>query len=312
MHNPGSKINHLFTYGGSLEMYCKGSGESDSGQPCDSKNMLVLYYPPSFYNTNLSIDTLGDSGYESTVAYKIAFDQAQENTNTLATIIPIVDGRVDNPAGSDYLNAFNLMSRSEADLYADNVARVYCADLHVSGIQFDIEPFDITKPGQKYFYERIAMDLAGENPDYDFDCKNDFYPQGRSFSVFTFPSVVYKDPNTLANIMNEYDNGYVVYSLYDLPASAPAGVVSTPTEYQTYVQSELNQIRSLAQNYNIHFQLAIPAAASVHEYEARGTYSNGEIVGIEYTGHSQVDYISNAIDTINVNGMRDLPQFPRH
>jgi hypothetical protein len=46
----GSKITQFFTYGGDLEMYCRGSGEAELNAPCTSKNMLVNYYPPSFYN----------------------------------------------------------------------------------------------------------------------------------------------------------------------------------------------------------------------------------------------------------------------
>ncbi|MBT3812929.1 MAG: hypothetical protein HOF98_09030, partial [Gammaproteobacteria bacterium] len=304
----GHKINQLFTYGGSLEMYCKGSGESDFSEACNSKNMLVTYFPPSFYNTNLTFDTLGDSGYESTVAYKIATDFSKPETNTVTKIIPIIDGRVDNPVSNDYLNAFNIMSQSEANLFADNVARVYCADPHVSGVQFDIEPFDITQLGQKYFYERIAMNLAGENSNHDFDCKNVYYPQGRSFSVFTFPSVINKAPETLASILNEYNNGYVVYSLYDL-GSLAAGSVSSPAVYQSYVQYHLNAIKILAQQYGVYFQLAIPAAASVHEYEATATYQNGDVVNVQQTGYGQVEYVKTAIETINSNNMRQLPQF---
>lgn len=292
-----SKITQFFTYGGDLEMYCRGSGEADLSEACTSKNMLVNYYPPSFYNTNLTLAKLGDSGYSSSALYKLGADKVNSSTNAKVQIIPIVDGRFDNPASSDYLSAMNRMTQSEAQLLADNVARIYCADNLVSGVQFDLEPFDFSKFGQQYFYTQIAKDFAGQNKDSKgndkFSCKNEDHPDGRSFSVFTFPSKVNQN---LVQSLNSYNNGYVIYSLYDLPDNAPVGPVNSTANYYNLVLQEVNK----AINSGAYFQLGIPAAASVHEYES----FNGKA-----TGYKQLDYVKAAIKAINDSGVRANPRF---
>jgi len=301
----GHAINQLFVYGGSLEMYCNGSG--GSSDVCTSKNMLVYYFPPSFYNTNVTLSQMGDSGFESVSAYATQADPAVP-----VRIIPIIDGRVDSTGEDDYLSAFNRMDQATANLFADSVASVYCADPRVSGIQFDIEPFDLSQPGQVYFYTRIAQNLAGANPTLDLGCKNQWYPNGRSFSVFTFPSVIQSHSAVASTIFNTYHNGYAIYSLYDLPVSAPAGTIHSPEDYQNDVASVLVQAKALAAApSNIAFQVAIPAAASVHEYEGVGTYDplSKKVVGIKMTGYTQLGYVKAAIDAINASGIRNLPNF---
>jgi hypothetical protein len=240
---------------------------------------------------------LGDSGYSSSALYKLLADKALDKTNTKVQIIPILDGRLDNPVTSDYLSAMNRMTQSEAELLADNVARVYCADNAVSGVQFDLEPFDYSKSGQQYFYTQIAKDFAGENKDSSgkdkFSCLNEDHPQGRSFSIFTFPSKINQN---VIQTMDKYNNGYVIYSLYDLPDNAAVGPVNSPTEYYNLVLQEVNK----AINSGAYFQLGIPAAASVHEYESL----NGKA-----TGYKQLDYIKSALKAINDSGVRNNPRF---
>lgn len=292
-----SKISQFFTYGGDLEMYCRGSGGALITDACNSKNMLVNYFPPSFYNTNLTLAQLGDSGYSSTAAYKNSAILAQTSTKVNPHIIPIVDGRLDNPASSDYLSALNILPQAEAEQLADNVARVFCADNAVDGVQFDIEPFDFTKSGQQFFYNQIAKDFAGENKDSTgadrFSCKNVSHPNGRSFSVFTFPSKVNAK---FVQTMEKHSNGYAIYSLYDLPENASVGPVNSPSSYYTLVRQQI----TLAVNSGAYFQLAIPAAASVHEFESL----NGKA-----TGYSQLDYVKQAIKAINDSGVRSNPRF---
>ncbi len=292
-----SKLNQLFTYGGDLEAYCRGSGGSLAGEACTSKNMMVFYYPPSFYNTNITLAQLGDSGFYSTVAYSTATQAAFSRTQTKVQFFPIIDGRVDSPASSDYLNAFNKMTTQEAQLFADNVARVYCADNQVAGLQFDVEPFTYSNAGQKAFYDEIAKNVSGNNKDSSgadrFHCKNAEHPNGRSFSIFTFPANV---TLTTVQMMDRYQNGYAIYSLYDLPEDAAVGPVNTPSEYYNLVRTQLS--KAIASG--AYFQVGIPAAASVHEYEA----FNGQS-----TGFTQLDYVKSAIKAINDSGVRSNPKF---
>ncbi len=306
----GSKIDQLFTYGGNLEMYCLGSGESSPGTACNSKNLLVLYYPPAFYNANLDIAKLGESGFHSTQEYKRLTALLKQETHTDVQIIPIIDGRVDNPSSNDYLNAFNHMDKKTAQTFADNVARVYCADNDVAGIQFDIEPFrmDNNHMGQVYFYERMADVLAGKHPSLDLRCKNAHHPDGRSFSVFTFPQHI---TARVAEVLDKNKNGYAVYSLYDLeqPGKAKQTIggqvlqINTPQEYYGLVMHELRKAMHKATEYApnyVYFQVAIPAAASVHEFES---------VNGDSTGYTQLDYIKSAMRAINDSGVRQNPYF---
>ena len=277
------KLNQLFTYGGNLEMY------APDGEANTSRNMLVIYFPPSFYNENLSIKQLGDSGYHSTQAYKLSSDLAYADTNTNVEIIPILDGRVD----AEYLARFNTMTTSEAQLYADNVARVFCADNAIGGIQVDLEPFDINQPGQYDFYRQLAKNFAGQNNELDFGAVNQLHPEGRSFSIFTFPNRINQ---SIADILNEYDNGYVIYSLYDLGSNG----LNTPSTYYQLVLNELEQAMAKSDAHDVYYQLAIPGAASVHEYESYNGAS---------TGYSQLEYVQAAMDAINNSGVRDDPFF---
>lgn len=306
----GSKIDQLFTYGGNLEMYCLGSGDSSPGTACNSKNLLVLYYPPAFYNANLDIAKLGESGFHSTQEYKRLTALLKKETNTDVQIIPIIDGRVDNSSSNDYLNAFNHMDKKTAQMFADNVARVYCADNDVAGIQFDIEPFrmDNNHMGQVYFYERMADILAGKHPSLDLRCKNAHHPDGRSFSVFTFPQHINAK---VAEMLDKNKNGYAVYSLYDLeqPHKAKQTIggqvlqINTPQEYYDLVMHELRKAMHKATEYApnyVYFQVAIPAAASVHEFES---------VNGDSTGYTQLDYIKSAMRAINDSGVRKDPYF---
>lgn len=271
----GHKLTQVFSYGGDMEMYCQGSGGSSTGTPCTASTMTVSYNP----------------GIQSTAAYY----NAANGTSNPVTMTPIVDGVV----GGEYLKTFNTLTQAQAAIYADNVAKLYCADDKVSGVQFDLEPFDLSQPGQAFFFTQIAKNFAGQHspgqPD-PYHCVDAAHPKGRTFSVFTYSGKV---NSSLGTIFNKYQNGYVIDSLYDLGPNG-GGVVNSVTNYTTYVNNEVAKMMSRAASYNVKYQFGIPAAASVHEFES---------VNGKSTGYKQIDYVKAAINAINSHNSRKDPLF---
>lgn len=303
-------INQVFSYGGNLEMYCAGSGESDPGTECGPNQFLVLFYPPQNIskknnNWDFYMRNMGDSGYTSLEQYK-SIKQSHHVID--------IDGRVDNAKLGiyDYLDHLNTLNQTDAAHFADKVAKNMCANDDIDGVQFDIEPFSFTGkggtftgPGQKYFYTQLAKDFAGYyarsddpagvNPNTISDplhCVSTKHPNGRFFSVFTFSKYVTAD---VVTAFKHHDNGMIVDSLYDL-SSQPGGTLTTVSEFSTLVSAELQAIKSK----DVPYQFAIPAAASAHEFES----INGKA-----TGQLQLDYVKAAIGAINQAGIRNDPNF---
>ncbi|MDG2051693.1 MAG: hypothetical protein P8M78_16185 [Myxococcota bacterium] len=278
----GHRLDQVFSYGGDLEMECRG------GSDCTPNKMHVYYYPPTAQSANRSFQETGASGFVSTQAYA--------KTPGEVVVIPTFDGRFD--AGG-YLQEFETLSESQARTYADIFARAVCADPAVPGVQLDLEPFDINDPAQFWFYDQVALNLAGENQDLEpiLGCRSEDYPQGRFFSVFTFANQITPE---LGEVFTRYGNGYVIISLYDLGPGA-ATVASDPDEYRGYVANEIARtVSNSAAASDVPFQLAIPAAASTKEFERyRGTPS----------GYAQRQYVEQALEAMEASGVRANPQF---
>jgi hypothetical protein len=269
----GHKITQVFSYGGDMEMYCQGSGGSGNGTPCNASTLTV--------------------GYDK--ASTTAYYNAAAGTSNPVMMVPIVDGVV----GGEYLKTFNKLSAADAATYADNVAKLYCADDHVYGVQFDLEPFNINAAGQAAFFTQIAKNFAGKHNGSGKDpygCVNATHPQGRFFSVFTYAGQV---TSKLASIFNQYGNGYVIDSLYDL-GDQDGGIVTPPNTYTSQVKSEVQKMVANCKTYGVKYQFGIPAAASVHEFES---------VKGKSTGYSQLQYVQAAINAINNSGARQDANF---
>ncbi len=278
----GHRLDQVFSYGGDLEMECRG------GSDCTSNKMHVYYYPPTSQSARRSFQETGASGFLSTQAYAKTGDDV--------VVIPTFDGRFD--AGG-YLQEFETLSESQARTYADIFARTVCADPNAPGVQLDLEPFDINDPAQFWFYDQVALNLAGENEELEpiFGCRSEDHPQGRFFSVFTFANQITPE---LGEVFTRHGNGYVIISLYDLGPGG-ATVASAPEDYRRYVANEIARtVSNSAAAGNVPFQLAIPAAASTKEFERyRGTP----------TGYSQREYVEQALGAMDDSGVRENPQF---
>jgi hypothetical protein len=287
----GHKLTELFSYATDMEMYCPSNNPAEC-TPAD----LQSYY------------TAKSSGFASTLAYysdlTLAPGIASGSTAEKISLSPIIDGRTDT---GGYLIGFDQLSQSLAQTYADQVAAQVCADPRVDGIQFDIEPFDVsTKNGQYYFYMQIAKDFAGEHTGSTttdpYACVGAGHPQGRYFSVFTFAASI--QPGTtsatdVAAFTSAYHNGYVIDSLYDL-GSNPAGSLNDLPTYQTLVTQEADNMKTWAHSQSIPYAFGIPAAASAHEYT---TCTGTCVVGANgTTGNPMLSYAQEAVAAINGSG----------
>ena len=136
----GHKIRLIYTYAGSLEMYCP---ERNSDQ-CRLDDLVVVY------PLNADKRLRGADGEATVRAYASKVD------GTLAggpvRVVPVIDGAI----SGDYegsMKGFNELPRDMARAFADKVSRKVCSDPNVAGVQFDIEPFDVRKQnGQYHFY----------------------------------------------------------------------------------------------------------------------------------------------------------------
>lgn len=278
----GSRLNQVFSYGGDLEMECEGYDD------CTSRKMHVYYYPPTSGHPSRSFVNVGNSGFQSTQAYAAVGEDV--------LVIPVFDGRFD---GNGYLRQFHTLNEQQARTYADIFARTICADPAVAGVQLDLEPFDLGVSAQFHFYDQVAKNLAGRNDDLEaiFQCRNERFPRGRFFSVFTFASSITPE---LGEMFTRYENGYLVLSLYDLGPGG-AGQANDPIAYGGYVAAELREAMENSTNSgNVPFQLAIPAAASTKEFES---YDG------RFSGHAQTEYVEAALDAIDASGVRDDERF---
>jgi hypothetical protein len=270
----GHTLSQVFSYGGSMEMYCGGSGGTSTATVCNASNMFIYY----------------QTGQQSTTAYYNVLTK----TATPVSIIPIVDGQINATGSSDYLSALNKLDQPTAIIYADKVAAAYCADPMITGVQFDLEPFDISQSGQLYFFRQIAKDFAGKHNPSGVDplkCVDSTHPTGRIFSVFTTAA---KITQQMAKVLNTYSNGYVVDALYDLGPNS-GGIASTPVNYGKYAKAEIIKLMAAAKLYKVNYQIGVPAAASVHEFETKAGVS---------TGYKQVDYVTQAFNAITANKVR--------
>ena len=226
----GKEITCLYPYTGDIEMYCTDPINCIFTGP--NKNVFVYY----------------DSGLPSIKAYHDAFPAAK--------ILPIIDGNTK----SALLKAltYTEVGTSTADLV---VAQV-CNDPNSDGVFFDLEPFDISVPGQFAFYSQIAKQFSGKA------CTDALHPNGRVFGAFLSPNKV-KD---WAKVKAAFGNvGYPAVSAYDIKDTNPP----TPTSIQLYhssVTGMLTTMDAASKANNLPYKVVVPWAASFGEFNQYGTY----------------------------------------
>ena len=294
----GFPYTQIFSYGGDIEIYCRGSGQSDQTAPCTKANGYVS--PPTKDLTDGFIVTFPGNDKDHQISLK-SFE-GYLNIPKVAQHILIIDGHVDLPVKTEeeqeeeYLNHINTLPADEAQYFADKVSKAICSNNDVAGVQFDIEPFSFTGEGgtvqgsgQQYFYTQIAKNFAST----EFGCVNTDHPNGRIFSIFTFAKAITPDVKTM---LTQYGNGYVMDSLYDL-GPKPGGELNSVEDFKKYAKQEIQDMKALG----VPYQFAIPAAASAHEFETRA--------GKDAAGAgNQIEYVKSVIELIKENVLND-PNF---
>merc|ERR1712010_359527 len=129
------------------------------------------------------------------------------------------------------------------------------------GIQIDLEPYqDPYKESLETFIKAMVTEMEDETGENG--CKDAVHPKGRTTSYFTFAH------RTRTSFTKELmgNNGYYVFSGYDLKPKNLAFEYNNVTEFGINLEEELGYIRK-AIGPNGKFTLALPIAASCHEYE---------------------------------------------
>jgi len=286
------RIGLVHPYGGDMEMYCP-NGDAALCQPADFK----LSYALDSLSGAL-INGLVGSGDQptgaATLAYATGISAATLGRRPL--LAPTIDGVV---SGSGYLEGFDDLSPEQAGAFADKVARRMCSDPYVDGVQFDLEPFDVsTRNGQYYFYRRIARDFAGAVA----GCKDRNHPGGRFFSVFLPAHDM--QPGTaegrnVADIAAVAGNVYVIDPLYDL-SSQPAGTRTPVAGYRQAALDEASRTRQYADALDVPYAFAVPASATYHEYAS----CTGSACSGGSAPDGQLSYVEAAINAIQAAGAR--------
>lgn len=229
-----TKISRLYPYSGDIEMYCKGPSDCIYSGP--KQNVFVYYTPPGGY------------GKDSVAAYRAAFPKA--------VIMPIIDG-------STKSSLLKALSYSEVGTNtADLVANIMCADPNVDGVFFDLEPLDISSPGQFAFYKEISKQFASSA------CIDTNHPAGRVFGAFLSPHKI-SDWGALAEAFGS--NGFAAVSGYDVKDVQPP-VPVTMHAYTASVTGMLLSMNAASEKYKIPYTVVIPAASSFSEFNKFGFY----------------------------------------
>ncbi|HEU0198167.1 MAG TPA: hypothetical protein VFQ88_13265 [Nevskiaceae bacterium] len=281
---PQHAITRVYTYGGSLEMYCHRGPEH-----CAPDDLKFAF---------------GSAGQRSAAAYATRLEPIAGQRVKVETII---DGSL-RAHYNGSLRGFNHLSPALARGFADKVAGAICADPQVSGVQFDLEPFNVaSKNGQYWFYRRIAEDFAGAGSQgAALHCADAQHPQGRDFSIFGAAHDL--DPHSargrnLRDILTAQHNGFFIVALYDL-SDQPGGHLSTPQAYAHKAAHQAQMAASDAAALGVPYQLAVPASASAHEYARCG----GLLCRQPGDG-SQLAYLQAAMQAVDDSGARKDPRY---
>jgi hypothetical protein len=368
---PNSKINQTYPYATDIELPWASGSTLSSGNMCKGGASCWSLSDPTQINCQYGFYFLKTNSVTSQMNPPTPPQNMPTNplpptflvsTLNLDYLTPIIDGRIDN----GYLMGFNdIITEEDAENLATLIVNGgYSQQLtkpsqdynyqvgvgafgptssyqnyfpKISGVQLDLEPFNVAMNNQAAFYKKVGALLA-EN--------------GQYYSVFTYPKVFNQ---TTASVLNSSNNGLAIVALYDLVdmkygipdsctnnlskmdgecdvsgTSAPviaAGDSSTavydktvPHTLEGYYNAALLAVKQTiaqAAQTKIKYKFAIPMTASVHEFENWGVYTcsysesakatpnsgycrtyNTIPLNIEAAGISQLEYVIQAVRAI--------------
>merc|ERR1712022_20999 len=104
------------------------------------------------------------------------------------------------------------------------------------------------------------------------------------------------------------ENGYFVFSGYDLKPKNLAFEYNTVEEFGANLLSEIPEIRRVAKNPNAKFTMAVPIAASCHEYEHYVPMHGdgcGPACQPDDSGATMAQYVQKLMDILTANNNND-------
>merc|ERR1711959_95318 len=260
----GAEIKTVYSYGGDVEFWPKKGGDTKTACWAPAK------------------DTCNFTSYYDPVNRKAA--ATYSTTKGVEQIVSLIDSRLDGwemiklynnhdacEFGDFYPNLNNLTDPQLGQL-AQQTAKLFCDDENVGGVQIDLEPYqDPYKEKLETFLTAISKEMkddTGAN-----GCKNARHPKCRTTSYFTFAHRTRDD--FYKTVFNE--NSYFVFSGYDLRPKSDSFEYNNVTEFGNNLEWEINgggpevpqrkfNIRTATKS-GAKFTLALPIAASCHEYE---------------------------------------------
>jgi len=290
-----ASISTIYSYGGDVEFW----PNKNSPKACQAPAVEGTCNYTSYYDEN---------NEKAADVYR--------KSEGIKQVVALLDARLDgwdmitaynkNDAcnfGDFYPNLNNLSAVQLGNL-AKQTASLFCRDANLGGIQVDLEPYqDPYKQSLETFLGSMVKEM--EDEDGSNGCRDAVHPEGRTTSYFTFAHRTRDDFGT--TIMSK--NGYFVFSGYDILPKNDAFEYNTVEEFGNNLIAEVPEIRRAMKHNNNKFTLALPIAASCHEYE-HYVPMHGEGCGPACqpydSGATMAQYVQKMMDIVTAKENRDV------
>jgi len=245
-------ISQIYSYGGDVEFWPSKTNAQACWAPADPSTCNATSYYDN--NNKLAANVYAKApGVKSVTAL---LDARMDGWNMIQNY-----NKYDACDFGDFYPNLNNLTAPQIETLAEHTAKLYCADENLGGIQVDLEPYqDPYKDSLEGFVTALAKNMRDE--DGSNGCKDDKHPSGRTTSYFTFAHRM--DEGFYNRSLGE--NGIYVFSGYDLKPKNLAFEYNNVSEFGTNLEEEIGYIAK-AIGPNGKFTLALPIAASCHEYE---------------------------------------------
>jgi len=246
-----AQINTVYSYGGDVEFWAAKTDAKSCWAPAKDTCNYTSYYDP--VNRKAAATYATAKGVNQIVAL---IDSRLDGWNMIEQY-----NNHDACQFGDFYPNLNNLTKVQIGKLAKQTAKLYCEDDNLGGVQIDLEPY---QPPYKESLESFLHAISDEMKDTTGanGCKNAAHPQGRTTSYFTFAHRTRDD--FYKTVFN--DNSYFVFSGYDLKPKSEDFEYNNVTEFGNNLKWEIPYIRKAIAS-GAKFTLALPIAASCHEYE---------------------------------------------
>jgi len=245
-------ISQIYSYGGDVEFWPHKSNAKACWAPADP----ALCNATSYYDPNNKLAAAEYAKAPGVKSITALLDARMDGWNMIESY-----NNYDACDFGDFYPNLNNLTAPQIETLGEFTAKLYCQDDNVGGIQVDLEPYqDPYKESLEAFVTSLAKNM--KDADGSNGCRNAKHPAGRTTSYFTFAHRM--DPGFYNRSLG--DNGIYVFSGYDLKPKNLAFEYNNVSEFGTNLAEEITFIPK-AIGKNGKFTLALPIAASCHEYE---------------------------------------------